>query len=213
MDLPRNPTRPVRIGSVTIGAGHPIAVQSMTATQTQNIDATVAQVNDLRRRGGRRGADRRRQRKGRRGAGRNSPPDRRPTCRSTCRRTIAWPNWSRRTSTRSATTPAICTTTNARSRGRRRSSYLADVAGRERLRDARRRELRQRSIRPSWKSTQPDDSITPMLESAWEHCELLDSLGFTRYCVSLKDSDPAEGDRGQPALRRASGPTCRCTWA
>tara|TARA_B100002052_G_C15725479_1_gene526139 strand:- start:261 stop:920 length:660 start_codon:yes stop_codon:yes gene_type:complete len=29
-----------------------------------------------------------------------------------------------------------------------------------------------------------------MLESAWEHCELLDSIGFTRYCVSLKDSDP-----------------------
>jgi (E)-4-hydroxy-3-methylbut-2-enyl-diphosphate synthase len=36
------------------------------------------------------------------------------------------------------------------------------------------------------------DSLTPMLESAWEHCELLDSLGFTRYCVSLKDSDPAK---------------------
>ena len=31
-----------------------------------------------------------------------------------------------------------------------------------------------------------------MLESAWEHCELLDSIGFTRYCVSLKDSDPAK---------------------
>jgi (E)-4-hydroxy-3-methylbut-2-enyl-diphosphate synthase len=29
-----------------------------------------------------------------------------------------------------------------------------------------------------------------MLESALEHCELLDRLGFTRYCVSLKDSDP-----------------------
>ena len=35
-----------------------------------------------------------------------------------------------------------------------------------------------------------EDSISPMLESAHEHCELLDSLGFTRYCVSLKDSDP-----------------------
>ncbi len=35
------------------------------------------------------------------------------------------------------------------------------------------------------------DQISPMLESAWEHCELLDRLGFTRYCVSLKDSDPA----------------------
>lgn len=33
-----------------------------------------------------------------------------------------------------------------------------------------------------------DDSISPMFASAWEHCELLDSLGFTRYLVSLKDS-------------------------
>jgi (E)-4-hydroxy-3-methylbut-2-enyl-diphosphate synthase len=39
---------------------------------------------------------------------------------------------------------------------------------------------------------EPGDSITPMLESALEHCKLLDSLGFTRYCVSLKDSDPAK---------------------
>src|SRR5690606_982170 len=36
----------------------------------------------------------------------------------------------------------------------------------------------------------PADSITPMVESALEHCEWLDELGFTRYCVSLKDSDP-----------------------
>jgi (E)-4-hydroxy-3-methylbut-2-enyl-diphosphate synthase len=38
----------------------------------------------------------------------------------------------------------------------------------------------------------PTDRLTPMLESALEHCELLDRLGFTRYCVSLKDSDPNE---------------------
>jgi (E)-4-hydroxy-3-methylbut-2-enyl-diphosphate synthase len=36
------------------------------------------------------------------------------------------------------------------------------------------------------------DSISPMLASAFEHCELLDKLGFTRYVVSLKDSDPAK---------------------
>ncbi len=35
-----------------------------------------------------------------------------------------------------------------------------------------------------------DDSISPMLDSALEHCSALDELGFTRYCVSLKDSDP-----------------------
>jgi (E)-4-hydroxy-3-methylbut-2-enyl-diphosphate synthase len=37
-----------------------------------------------------------------------------------------------------------------------------------------------------------DDSLSPMIQSALEHCELLDSLNFTRYCVSLKDSDPAK---------------------
>ena len=47
MELLRNPTRSVRIGSVHIGAGHPIAVQSMTATPTQDVDATVALVNRL----------------------------------------------------------------------------------------------------------------------------------------------------------------------
>ena len=36
------------------------------------------------------------------------------------------------------------------------------------------------------------DSITPMLESALEHCAFLDSIDFVRYCVSLKDSDPSK---------------------
>jgi (E)-4-hydroxy-3-methylbut-2-enyl-diphosphate synthase len=36
----------------------------------------------------------------------------------------------------------------------------------------------------------PEDSLGPMLASALEHCELLDAIRFTRYCVSLKDSDP-----------------------
>src|SRR5947199_10660863 len=40
-------TRSVRIGNVTIGAGHPIAVQSMTATKTQDVAATIRQVELL----------------------------------------------------------------------------------------------------------------------------------------------------------------------
>ncbi len=47
MEITRNPTRSVRIGTITIGADNPIAVQSMTATQTRDIDATVAQANAL----------------------------------------------------------------------------------------------------------------------------------------------------------------------
>src|SRR5512141_875860 len=51
MQIVRNPTRSVRIGSVTIGGEAPIAVQSMTATHTQDIDATVWLVNLLREAG------------------------------------------------------------------------------------------------------------------------------------------------------------------
>lgn len=47
------------------------------------------------------------------------------------------------------------------------------------------------SVDPAIKEKFPrDDSISPMLESASEHCAFLDHLGFTQYCVSLKDSDP-----------------------
>ena len=44
VDIQRNPTRPVKIGSITIGNGNRIAVQSMTATKTTDIDATVQLV-------------------------------------------------------------------------------------------------------------------------------------------------------------------------
>ena len=48
------------------------------------------------------------------------------------------------------------------------------------------------SVDPAQRQRHPGaDPLQPMLESAWEHCELLDRLGFTRYCVSLKDSNPA----------------------
>ena len=49
------------------------------------------------------------------------------------------------------------------------------------------------SVDPEMRSRfEPHDSIGPMLAGALEHCELLDSIGFGRYCVSLKDSDPAK---------------------
>ena len=42
----RNPTRAVRIGSVTIGHGHPIVVQSMCATKTSDVETTARQLLD-----------------------------------------------------------------------------------------------------------------------------------------------------------------------
>lgn len=48
---PRRKSVAVRIGSVTLGADHPIAVQSMTDTPTADVAATVAQVEALTRAG------------------------------------------------------------------------------------------------------------------------------------------------------------------
>ncbi len=47
VQLTRNPTRAVRIGTIEIGAGRPIAVQSMTATKTTDVEATTRQINAL----------------------------------------------------------------------------------------------------------------------------------------------------------------------
>lgn len=48
---PRHLTVPVRVGNVVVGGGAPIVVQSMTNTDTADIDGTVAQVAALARQG------------------------------------------------------------------------------------------------------------------------------------------------------------------
>ena len=67
--------------------------------------------------------------------------------------------------------------------------YLADIAAQNDC--AMRIGINAGSMDPAKLDAFPsDDSIAPMIASALDHCELLDHIGFTRYCVSLKDSDP-----------------------
>ena len=40
-------TRPIRIGTVAIGGGAPVSVQSMTNTDTRDVTATLAQIRAL----------------------------------------------------------------------------------------------------------------------------------------------------------------------
>lgn len=49
--MERRKSRTVAIGSVTIGGTHPVAVQSMTNTKTENVAATVDQIHRLTERG------------------------------------------------------------------------------------------------------------------------------------------------------------------
>lgn len=44
-------TKEVRIGNVKIGAGNPVAIQSMTNTKTEDAAATIAQIHSLERAG------------------------------------------------------------------------------------------------------------------------------------------------------------------
>ncbi len=49
--IPRRPTTTVAIGSVLVGSGHPVVVQSMTNTDTADAEATARQVAALARAG------------------------------------------------------------------------------------------------------------------------------------------------------------------
>ena len=43
----RNKTKVIRVGNVYIGGHHPIVIQSMTNTRTEDIQGTVSQIQAL----------------------------------------------------------------------------------------------------------------------------------------------------------------------
>lgn len=188
MNLPRNPTRSVQIGSVTIGGGNPVAVQSMTATHTQDIDATVAQVGALVAAGADvvriavdNAADAQALAEIRRRTQANLSVDLQENYRLA---TQVAPHVDK-----VRYNPGHLYHHERQKPWQDKVRFLADVAGENNC--AMRVGVNCGSVDPAKRDKYAaDDSITPMLESALEHCELLDSLGFTRYCVSLKDSDP-----------------------
>lgn len=190
VDVSRNATRPVRIGSVTIGAGNPIAVQSMTATHTQDIDATVAQVTDLVEAGAdvvRVAVDSKRDAEAlaevRRQTSANLVVDLQENYRLA---EVVAPHVDKL-----RYNPGHLYHHETNKPWQEKVRYLADIASQHDC--AMRVGVNCGSVDPAKKEKYgPEDSITPMLESAWDHCEFLDSLGFTRFCVSLKDSDPTQ---------------------
>jgi len=188
LQLPRNPTRLVPIGKVTIGGSHPVAVQSMTATPTSDVAATVAQVNAL----ADAGADIVR-------IAVDSPRDAEGLA-EVRKRTAANLSVDLQENYRLAERVAPHVDKIRYNPGhlyhhernkpwQEKVKFLAGVAGQADC--ALRVGVNCGSVDPAKLGKHdPRDSLAPMLESALEHCELLDSLGFTRYCVSLKDSDP-----------------------
>jgi (E)-4-hydroxy-3-methylbut-2-enyl-diphosphate synthase len=188
VEIHRNPTRSVRIGSITIGAGQPIAVQSMTATHTQDVDATVELVHLLDRAGAdvvRIAVDSKKDAEAlaeiRKQTKANLSVDLQENYRLA---ELVAPHVDK-----VRYNPGHLYHHEPQKPWQDKVRYIAGVAADNDC--ALRVGVNCGSVDPAKKDKHgPEDSITPLLESAWDHCELLDSLGFTRYCVSLKDSDP-----------------------
>ena len=188
VEIKRNPTRKVRIGRIAIGDGAPIAPQSMTATPTADVEATLAQVNDLHAAGA--------------GVVRIAVDSRKdaaalPAIRAGTEANLAidlQENYRLAVDVaphvdKLRYNPGHLYHHEREKPWQDKVKFITEVAAAHDC--ALRVGVNCGSVDPAKKAQfAPDDSIGPMLASALEHCELLDSIGFTRYCVSLKDSDP-----------------------
>jgi (E)-4-hydroxy-3-methylbut-2-enyl-diphosphate synthase len=187
MTAKRNPTRSVRVGAAWLGSAHPIAVQSMCATRTQDVDATVEQAEAIRKAGGdlvRVAVD--------------SVKDVEALA-EVRRQTTANLVVDLQENYRLAASVAPHVDKVRYNPGhlyhherekpvREKVRFLADVA---RGNDcAIRVGVNCGSVDPELKARHPEDDIAAMVESALQHCALLDDFGFDRYVVSLKDSHP-----------------------
>ncbi|MGA7615486.1 MAG: (E)-4-hydroxy-3-methylbut-2-enyl-diphosphate synthase [Thermoanaerobaculia bacterium] len=181
-------TRTVRIGTVTIGNEHPIAVQSMTATRTQDIPATLRQVRLLEEAGAdviRIAVDTAR-----------DVDALEQIRKETTSNLVVDLQENYRLAERVAPLVQKLRYNPGHlyhlERNRPIRDKVADLVSIAREHDcALRIGVNCGSVDPDKLGKYPaDDSITPMVESAVEHCSMLDDLGFDQYVVSLKDSDP-----------------------
>jgi len=179
----------VRVGNVKIGANHPIAVQSMAATRTVDIPATIRQVELLEEAG----ADVIR-------IAVDNPKDVVALAEIRAARPNANLVIDLQENYRLAEKVAPYVQKLRYNPGhlyhlerdkpiRDKVRYLVDVARAHG--NAMRIGVNAGSVDPEKLDKYPkNDSITPMVESALEHCAMLDDLGFDQYIVSIKDSDP-----------------------
>jgi (E)-4-hydroxy-3-methylbut-2-enyl-diphosphate synthase len=186
---PRQPTRPVRIGTITIGDRHPVAVQSMTATRTTDVEATVRQVRLLEAAG----AD----------VVRIAVDSAKDAVALAAIRGETKANLSVDLQENYRLARDVAPHVDKirynpghlhhheRSRAvRDKVAFLAEVATQHDV--AIRIGVNCGSVDPDKIGRFGDDSVGEMVASAVEHAAILDGLGFTRFCVSLKDSDPAK---------------------
>ena len=199
--MSRNQTRAVRAGPLTIGGGAPIAVQSMAATKTQDVEATARQVNLIHEAGAdlvRIAVDSKRDAE---------------ALAEVRARTSATLSVDLQENYRLASAvaphvdkirynPGHLYHHEREKPAREKVAFIAEAAAAHDC--ALRVGVNCGSVDPEQTAEHPGDDVGAMVASALEHCAMLDHLGFDRYVVSLKDSDwrkVVEGNRRFAAER------------
>ncbi len=187
--IQRRETREISVGTTAIGGNAPIAVQSMCATKTRDIDATVAQTSQLERAGA--------------GIVRIAIDNEKEV------------DALREIRTQTKANLAVDLQENYKLADKvapfvdkirynpghlhhiekdkaiaDKVAWLADVAGSNDC--ALRVGVNCGSVAPEFLERYPGDQLEALVQSAIYHCGLLEDLGFEQFVVSLKDSDPTK---------------------
>lgn len=184
--MPRN-TRVVTIKDLKIGGGNPIAVQSMCATRTRDLKATIAQVRLLEEAG----ADLVR-------IAIDNKPDV-EALKEICKVAKAplvvdlQENYLLAQEVaphvdKMRYNPGHLHHLNKETPIEEKVRWLVGIAKKEGC--ALRIGVNCGSVAPDFLERYPGDRIRAIVECAVWHCELMDGFGFTNFVVSLKDSDP-----------------------
>ena len=180
-------TRKIRIGNVVIGGDSPIAVQSMAATQTQDLDATARQIEVLE--------------KAKADVIRIAVDNEKDVeALKVLRKKFPDSTWSVDLQENYKLAPLVAPWVN---KIRYNPGHLFHLEKEKTIREkvesiveaARENDCAIRigvncgSVDPDYKEKYKDDSTEAMVRCAVDHCQMLDEMKFENYCVSLKDSD------------------------
>lgn len=183
-------TRQIEIGGLKVGGDAPLVVQSMCATRTMDIDQTVAQTHQLARAGA--------------GIVRIALDNEKEVAalteiRAQTRGVVLSVDLQENYRIADKVGPHVDKirynpghlhhiekSKNVPQKVR----WLVEVARAHNL--AIRIGVNCGSVAPAFLEKYPGDQLSALVESAVWHCELMDELGFERFVVSLKDSDPAK---------------------
>ena len=186
MTTKNRPTRKIKIGSLTIGGDSPVAVQSMAATRTQDLEATARQIEILMRDGAdviRIAVDSEAD-----VAALKILREKFPNC-------VMSVDLQENYRLAPLVAPLV-------DKIRYNPGHLFHLDKDKTIRDkvefivnaARDNQCAIRigvncgSVDPEYKKRYSEDSVEAMVRSAVDHCRMLDEMGFENYCVSLKDS-------------------------